>query len=136
MVESLDEEEESPLIAGVEQLRKDKEKESESTGEPYVPDSVFLVASFLMMVTETFSTFFTMAVIRYAIKPSIVHRVTLAYFAMYALLAMVLLLDSYAALSKHRKDLEKGKISGKDTPSGNSSSMTVECYLPAGLKPD
>ncbi|WP_249548374.1 hypothetical protein [Anaplasma phagocytophilum] len=114
LVESLDEEEESPLIAGVEQLRKDKEKESESTGEPYVPDSVFLVASFLMMVTETFSTFFTMAVIRYAIKPSIVHRVTLAYFAMYALLAMVLLLDSYAALSKHRKDLEKGKISGKE----------------------
>ncbi|KJV67444.1 putative membrane protein [Anaplasma phagocytophilum str. ApNP] len=114
MVESSDDEETRPLIVGEEQLRKDKEKESESTSESNVPETVFLVASFLMMLTETFSTFFTLAVIRYSIKPSIVHRVTLAYFTVYALLAMVLLLDSYAAVLKHRKDLEEGKITEEE----------------------
>ncbi|SCV63108.1 hypothetical protein ANAPRD1_00343 [Anaplasma phagocytophilum] len=111
LLESSDAEETRPLIVGEEQLRKDKEKESESTGESNVPETVFLVASFLMMLTETFSTFFTLAVIRYSIKPSTVHRVTIAYFTVYALLAMVLLLDSCAAVLKHRKDLAEGKIS-------------------------
>ncbi|UQD54528.1 hypothetical protein [Anaplasma phagocytophilum] len=114
LVESSDEEKKRPLIVVEEQLRKDKEKESESTSESNVPETVFLVASFLMMLTETFSTFFTLAVIRYSIRPSIVHRVTIAYFTVHALLAVVLLLDSYAAVAKHRKDLEKGKISGKE----------------------
>ncbi|UQD54522.1 hypothetical protein [Anaplasma phagocytophilum] len=114
LVESSDEEKKRPLIVIEEQLRKDKEKESESTSESNVPETVFLVVSFLMMLTETFSTFFTLAVIRYSIRPSIVLRVYIVYLTVYALLAMVLLSDSYAAVLKHRKDLEKGKISGKE----------------------
>ncbi|EOA61196.1 hypothetical protein [Anaplasma phagocytophilum] len=125
LVESSDDEETRPLIVGEEQLRKDKEKESESTSESNVPETVFLVASFLMMLAETFSTFFTLAVIHYSIKPSIVHRVTLAYFTVYALLAVVLLLDSYAAVLKHRKDLEEGKITGKEYKIRHSKDSTT-----------
>ncbi|EOA62386.1 hypothetical protein [Anaplasma phagocytophilum] len=125
LLESSDAEETRPLIVVEEQLRKDKEKESESTSESNVPETVFLVASFLMMLTETFSTFFTLAVIRYSIKSSVVHRVTLAYFTVYALLAMVLLLDSYAAVLKHRKDLEEGKITGEEYKIRYSKDITT-----------
>lgn len=87
----------------------------EKKGFRFLPkgENVFLAASFAMVLIELSASLFTLSVIHFKIKPSIVHLVTVGYYLNYSKLTAILVVDSILALRRHSKEMEKGEINKK-----------------------
>ncbi|MGN7661311.1 MAG: hypothetical protein ACTJLK_01665 [Anaplasma sp.] len=72
--------------------------------------TVFLAASFSLMIVETFSSSFTLYCLDYGVSDLVARKVTFSYYGIYAILSAVLVVNSMLSLEDARRKFKRGEI--------------------------
>ncbi|MGN7679077.1 MAG: hypothetical protein ACTJLL_04975 [Anaplasma sp.] len=72
--------------------------------------TIFLAASFSLMIVETFSSSFTLYRLDHGVSDLIARRVTFSYYGIYAILSTILVVNSVLSLIEAKRKFKRGEI--------------------------